>query len=116
MTAGSCAPHPGAATDPAGSPLSVRYGEDRSGSVLLGLDDTITVAGETGTIAFFAREGRIQLHHIPDHVASPGGAPRPAWWVDVFSRDTIDAERYQISEEDYDALLASTSNAEPELD
>lgn len=75
----------------------------------VGLDDTIVVAGEAGTIASFARDGRIQLHHTPHYAATPSATPRPAWWVDVFSRDTVDAERYQISRGDYEVLLASAA-------
>ena len=75
--------------------------------MVVGLADSITVAGEVGTLTDFAKAGRIQLHHTPQHVAKTGGAARAAWWVDVFSRDTIDAERYEISHADYETLLAA---------
>ncbi len=69
------------------------------------LADSVTIAGEVGTLADFARLGRIQLHHTPHYMPKLGAEPRPAWWADVFSRDTVDAERYEISHADYEALL-----------
>ena len=75
--------------------------------MIVGLDDSVTVAGEVGTLADFAKEGRIQLHHTPQHVAKAGAEARSAWWADVFSRDTIDAVRYEISHADYETLLAA---------
>ena len=82
--------------------------------MLVGLADSVTVAGEAGTLADFAQAGRIQLHHTPHYVAKPGAEPRPAWWADVFSRDTIDAARYEITHADYDALLTAPS-PEPDV-
>jgi len=82
--------------------------------VIIGLANSVTVAGEVGTLADFAKAGRIQLHHEPHHMAKTGGEARPAWWADVFSRDTIDAARYEISREDYEALLAAPT-PEPDI-
>ena len=75
--------------------------------MIVGLSDSVTVAGESGTLTDFAKDGRIQLHHTPHHIAKTGGESRQAWWADVFSRDTIDAVRYEISHEDYETLLAA---------
>jgi hypothetical protein len=79
---------------------------------MIRLDTAITVAGEAGTLADFARDGRIQLHHTPSYAPDGQAPPRAAWWADVFSRDTIDAERYEISRADYEALLAAESVAQ----